>query len=141
MHPSVFTQSQTREIIDFVKNQYGDELEFLWPKFDDNAIWRNPVTKKWYAAILKVEKSKLINSKNILCDAKISPTTDEVVEILDLRFDKDQALDFALSTPNIYPGWHMNKQSWITIILDGSLTTPEIENFLDHSYQLVSNKQ
>lgn len=36
-----------------------EELEFLWPKSPDNAIFRRPDNKKWYAVLLTVQKEKL----------------------------------------------------------------------------------
>lgn len=51
---------QSQELIDYVRQTYGDELEFLWKKFDDNAVWRRKDTKKWYAALLTTQK----NNKN-----------------------------------------------------------------------------
>lgn len=38
--PDVFKSAQTKEIIAYVRETYGDELEFLWSKFPDNAVWR-----------------------------------------------------------------------------------------------------
>lgn len=63
-------------------------------------------------------------------------TSDEKVKIIDLRFSKGEALDFAASSGNVFPGYHMNKNNWITIILDGNMPTPEILNLLDQSYRI-----
>lgn len=51
---SIFKTEQSQMIINFVREQYGDELEFLWEKFPDNAVWRRKDNKKWYGAILTV---------------------------------------------------------------------------------------
>lgn len=63
-------------------------------------------------------------------------TSDERVKIIDLRFPKGEALDFATSSGNVFPGYHMNKNNWITIILDSNMPTPEILNLLDQSYRI-----
>lgn len=133
MHPSIFQNPQTQEIINFVKTTYGDELEFLWPRTPSNAIWRNRDNQKWYAALLTVKRSKLWRTSS--ADRL---TGEEIVEILDLRFDKGEALDFADGATGIYPGYHMNKQNWITVILDGSLPTATITDLLKHSHDLAS---
>ncbi len=67
-------------------------------------------------------------------------TSDEKVKIIDLRFSKGEALDFAVSSDNVFPGYHMNKNNWITIILDGKMPTPEILNLLDQSYRILLAK-
>jgi predicted DNA-binding protein (MmcQ/YjbR family) len=38
---------------------------------------------------------------------------------------------------DVRPGYHMNKQHWNTIILEGSLPEPLIFEMIDHSYNLV----
>lgn len=44
--PDVFKHEQSKAVIDYVRNTYDDELEFLWKKFDDNAIVRRKDSKK-----------------------------------------------------------------------------------------------
>ena len=39
----VFKNNQTKDVIKYVKEKYEDDLEFLWEKFDDNAIIRNKI--------------------------------------------------------------------------------------------------
>ena len=46
------------EIFEYVKKQYGTMPEYLWAQSPDNAVLRHK-NGKWYAAILRVEKSKL----------------------------------------------------------------------------------
>ena len=114
-------------LIDYVYDTYGDELEFLWQKFPDNAIWRRKDNRKWYAAILTVRRSKL------------GMRSDEIVEIIDLRIQPEN-MEAVLQNEHYYPGWHMNKKNWYTIILDGSVPTKEICNKLDDSYTLTGKK-
>lgn len=127
MNEKIYQSAQAKAVIKFIREQYGGELEFLWRKFPTNAIWRNPHNKKWYGAMLKIPRSKLgLNSE-------------EVVEILDLRFDKHEAIDFAASRENVYPGYHMNKNNWITIILDGSMKTEEVFGLIEKSYEIAAS--
>lgn len=39
--------------IEYVRKKYGDELEFLWTKFPDNAAWRRKDNRKWYGVLSK----------------------------------------------------------------------------------------
>ena len=41
--------------------------------------------------------------------------------------------------PYIRAGWHMNKQHWNTVILDGSIPLPLLLELIDHSYNLIYN--
>ncbi len=121
---SVFKTNQANMLISYIRNHYGDDLEFLWKKFPDNAIWRRKDNKKWYAAILTVSKSKL------------GFDTEERVEIIDLRLRPDE-MEALLSQEHYYPGWHMNKKSWYTIILDDFISDEELRHRVDMSYELA----
>ena len=74
MNEQIYKWQQTRNVIAYVKEKYGDELEFLWPRFDANAIWRNKVNRKWYGLVMIV-----------LAD-KIGIEQEGELEILDVRF-------------------------------------------------------
>ena len=120
----IFKSQQTKEVIRYVEEKYGDKLEFLWKKVSDNAIWRRKDTAKWYGAVLTVARSKL------------GLDSEEVVEIIDLRIQPSK-IEALFVNDNYYPGWHMNKKSWYTIIMDGSVATEEICRRIDESYLLA----
>ena len=41
----------------------------------------------------------------------------------------------------VLPGYHMNKKHWNTIIIDGSVSTKLLKEWIDDSYALVSKKK
>ncbi len=125
--PDVTKSNQAKELIAYAREKYGDELEFLWPKFPDNAIWRRQDNKKWYGAILTVSRQKL------------GLKSDEIVEIVDLRLEPEKIATL-VDQKRYFNGWHMNKKNWYTIILDGSVPTKEICNKLDDSHTLTGKK-
>ena len=38
----------------------------------------------------------------------------------------------------VMPGFHMNKKHWNTILVDGSVSSQLLKEWIDHSYNLVS---
>lgn len=58
--PDVFKSEQTKELIEYVRTRYNDELEFLWEKSPDNAVWRRKDNQKWYGVILTVSKKSWV---------------------------------------------------------------------------------
>jgi predicted DNA-binding protein (MmcQ/YjbR family) len=40
----------------------------------------------------------------------------------------------------VRPGYHLNKRHWNTVTLDGSVDDDEVEDWIDHSYDLVVAK-
>ena len=122
---NIFKNKQSNEIIKYIKEKYNDDLEYLWEKFPDNAVWRNKSNKKWYGLLLTITLNKLgINSN-------------EKVEVIDLRYQKDKTNDI-VDNKKIFPGYHMNKNSWITVKLDGSVNTKEIFGLIDNSYYITT---
>ncbi len=49
----------------------------------------------------------------------------------------DNLVDDLVNNKSIFKAYHMNKKSWITIILDDSLKDDEIIKYIDISYNLV----
>ncbi|MCD7888742.1 MAG: MmcQ/YjbR family DNA-binding protein [Oscillospiraceae bacterium] len=43
-----------------------------------------------------------------------------------------------LQRGNYYPGWHMNKKSWYTVILDESVRDEELFERIRSSYELAA---
>lgn len=123
----VFKSDFSKKVITYARKKYGDELEYLWEKFSKNAILRRKDTEKWYAALLTVSKNK------------IGLNGEEVVEILDLRANPDE-VDSIVDNKKYFPGYHMNKKHWITIILDGSVPEKELYKKIDISYSLAVKK-
>lgn len=39
----------------------------------------------------------------------------------------------------VLPGYHMNKQHWNTIIVDGSVSNNQLKEWIDASYELILN--
>lgn len=119
----VFKTDFAKEIITYVRSKYGNEPEYLWNRFPDNAVVRRSDNKKWYLAILTVSRSKL------------GFKSDEIVEAIDLRMKPEEVEK--IDRVNILPGHHMNKKHWITIVLDGTVLLNEIYSLIDNSYKLA----
>jgi predicted DNA-binding protein (MmcQ/YjbR family) len=56
---------------------------------------------------------------------------------LNLKCDPHEAQILRDIFPAIIPGYHMNKEHWNTVILDGTVPEGEIQRMIDNSYQLV----
>lgn len=124
----VFKSRQARELTEYVRHKYLDEPEFLWKKFSGNAVWRRKDNKKWYGALLTV------------AGCKLGIPSDEIFEIVDLRVNPDE-LKILVDNKRIFPGWHMNKKYWITVVLNGAVDFSEICRLTDMSCLLAGNKK
>jgi predicted DNA-binding protein (MmcQ/YjbR family) len=116
-----------KAVAKYAGRKYHSELEFLW-KEDDCAILRRRGNKKWYAVFMCVQKSKL------------GLDGDDKIPIVDLRVPKSEIARLA-DNKNYFKAWHMNKQNWITIPLDGRVNAEVINWLLDISYDISGNKK
>ena len=66
--------------------------------------------------------------------------SDKIIEIIDLRYQKDKIKEI-VDKQKVFTGYHMNKNSWITIKLDGSVKTEKIFTLIDNSYNISLNKK
>ncbi|WP_338985088.1 MmcQ/YjbR family DNA-binding protein [Fusobacterium nucleatum] len=120
----IFKANYTKEIVAYVKNKYGDELEFLWKKSPKNAILRKKSSNKWYAAILTISKRK------------IGLVSDKIIEVINLH-NSEEEIKKLIDCKKYFPAYHMNKKYWCSICLDGTVELEEIYKLIDISYELA----
>ena len=120
----IFKIDYTKEVVDYVKNKYGDKLEFLWEKSPKTAVVRRKYSKKWYAVILTLSKRKL------------NLDSDELVEVINLH-NSPEEIEKLIDNKRYFLAYHMNKKHWCTICLDGTVELKEIYKLIDISYELA----
>ena len=124
---NTFKNKQTKEIIKYIKNKYNEKPEFLWDD-ESNAAIRHKEDNTWYAVLMTVEKNKL------------GFDSCEVVEIINLKLPPT-TIENIIDNKTYLKAYHMNKKHWITIILDNSIKTEEIINYIDISYNITSKRK
>lgn len=115
-----------RDILQFASSQYGTDAEYPWIDLPGHAVLRH-LNGKWYGIIMNIPKSKL------------DTTATDNVDILVCKCDP-MMRDLLLSEKGFYPAYHMNKEHWITVLLDGSVNTDLVCHILDMSHQIISKK-
>ena len=117
-----------REALDkYIENVYGVTAEFPWLSAPTFAVYRHESNQKWFAVIMEIPKAKL--------------GIDEEGNINVVNLKSDPLLIGSLILDNgIYPAYHMNKNHWITVRLDGSVEEDKIEWLLGLSFELTDKK-
>ena len=117
-----------QEVIEFISTEFGAEEEHLWMTFPDYAVFRNNRNKKWFAIIMDIDKNKL----GLEGEGRI--------DIINLKCDS--VLIGSLIKNNGYlPAYHMSKNSWITVLLDGCVDEAELKDLIYLSYELIDKKK
>ena len=111
-------------VFDYAKNQYGTEPEYMWEKSPESAVLRH-TNGKWYAVVMKIHKTRL------------GLEEDGEAYILNVKCEP-LIVDFMTRSKGFFHGYHMNKENWLTILLDGTVDRGTILEFIDKSYESVS---
>lgn len=115
-----------QQVFSFVKQRYGTQPEYPWQ--DWNAVLRHGENQKWYGVILEVGRDKL------------GLEGDGQVDVLNVKCDP-MTVGSLLAQDGFHRAYHMNKEKWISIRLDGSVEEGEIRSLLDYSYTLTGPKR
>lgn len=71
--------------------------------------------------------------------ALISKSGEKEITDISLKCDPVIAENLREQHAAVEPGYHLNKKHWNTVKLDGSLTLSDLQDMIDHSYDLVLN--
>ena len=122
--------SQRERITRYIQDTYGTQAEYLWADSPGNAIFRHSASKKWYAAMMRVLPEKLGLTGEEALD----------VDVMDIKCSAIM-IGSLLSTKGFLPAYHMNKNHWISIVLDNSIPDDQITPLLELSYDSVAPKR
>ena len=110
------------QLFDYVKKKYKAEPEYLWTRFPNYAVFRHADNGKWFGIVMDIPGRKL------------GMDTDDIVDILDVKLSDPLLVDLLIQQPGYFPGYHMSRKSWVSILLDGSVPLEEICRWLEESY-------
>ena len=111
----------------YILNYYATQPDYPWADTPRAAVFRHAGNRKWFALVMEVPRDKL----------GLAGT--EKLDIVNLKCDPILIASLRGET-GIFPAYHMNKASWITAALDGSVPAETIELLLDVSYELTKPK-
>lgn len=121
----VFKSDYAQKIVEYIFNYYGDTLEFLWPKFSNNAIVRRSDNKKWYAIMVNIELNKL---------STVFKGNNTKVDVLVLRSSCVKQL---IDHKTYFEAYHMNKNNWLGVLLNNNLNLEDVFKLIDDSFELA----
>ena len=110
----------------YIAETYKAEAETPWVKYPNYIVFRHSNNQKWFALLLNVPGEKL------------GLPADGTVEIINLKCDPLLAGSLK-AQPGVYPAYHMNKERWISVLLDGSVADDLLKTLLDMSFELTAS--
>lgn len=122
----MYLKSLRDAVFELANEHYSTEAEFLWAKMPSFGALRHP-NGKWYAVVMDIPK------------CKIGLPGEELISVVNVQVDPVMSGSLR-ATPGIFPGYHMNKEKWITVALDGTIEMEQIAILLDISYDIAGAK-
>lgn len=116
------------QLIAHIAGKYKALPECLWMRYPNYMVFRHSDNQKWFAILMDVPGRKL----GLACG--------EAVDILNVKVSDPLLLDLLVQQEGYLRGYHMNKGSWISILLDGTVPFEEICQRLKESYLATASK-
>ena len=112
------------EVFDYILKQYSVKPDYPFKKDGRTAVFRHKENKKWFALCMTVPKSRLRLSD------------DGNIDIMNLKCEP-AILGSFLNEGGIFKAYHMNKEHWLTVALDGSAEKGLVEMLINESFRLT----
>lgn len=120
--------SQRERITQYMQDTYGTEAEYLWADSPDSAVFRHLASKKWYAIIMRVLPERL------------GLQGEQALDVINVKCSTIM-IGSLLSTKGFLPAYHMNKNHWISILLNDTIPDDDIFPLLELSYDSVAPRR
>lgn len=108
-----------------ISDRWGIEGEHLFSKYPEFEVFRHAGNRKWFAVIMEIPENKL----GLLSESRIT--------IVNLKCETE-LIGSLCRESGIFPGWHMNKNHWITVLLNETVSDELIQFLLNMSYTLTN---
>ena len=129
--------SYRNDLYVYAKKKYNAEPEYLWRRYPGYAALRHRDNAKWFGLIMNVPAEKLSLDDSLHDSAHDSVEKD----ILNVKLSDAMLKDTLVRQEGFFPGYHISRGNWISILLDGTVPFEEVCRWLDESYLNTASKE
>ena len=117
------------DVFRYVRKKYKSEIEYPWARYPRYAVFRHDDNRRWYGLVMDIPRSRL------------GLPGEETVDVLDVKLDDALLCDVLCRQEGYFPGYHISRGNWITVLLDGTVPLPEIIGLIDASYRATASSE
>ncbi len=111
----------------FVEDFFGEKEEHPFADSLSTSVFRHSENKKWFAVIMTVPQNR------------IGLYGDKTIDIVNLKCDP--LLSGSLRQDiGVFPAYHMNKEKWISVLLDDTVDSESLKWLTSISFDLTNIK-
>lgn len=112
------------DVFEFAAEKYNTKPEYPWLSAPEHAVLRHSRNNKWYAVIMKVRAERLGLPDGGYAD------------IMNVKCGKLMTGSLLMCS-GILPAYHMNKSSWVSVLLDKNADREQVMSLLQMSYEIT----
>ncbi len=116
-----------KEIEKYINDTYEVFQEYSWDDSPNCTTFKHPDNMKWFGLIMDIPYRRLNIDK------------DGIVDVINLKHIPEM-IGGLRKEEGIFPAYHMNKEHWITVLLDGTVEMKKVCNLIDISYDLTKKR-
>ena len=124
----LFASDQANRLTRCILERFQVEPDFPWEKearYQAYGVFRHTSNRKWFALIMRVKRAVLDKDGN-----------PALVDVINLKITPEHG-ESLLQLPGVYPAYHMNHKTWISVVLDDTQTDEAIMAWIEGSYRLT----
>lgn len=115
-----------RQIEEYIREKYDIEPEHPWGKYPENTTFKAKENDKWFVLIMPVPRHSL------------GLRGDGEIYVVNVKA-KPEMIGMIVGMKGYMPAYHMNKQHWLTVLLDGTVPVEQVFERIDESFALVTD--
>lgn len=118
------SKTMREKLFKYAAERFGAEPEYLWKRTPQHGVLRRSDNDKWFAVIMLVDGSR------------VGRENGKIYDIVNIKCSPLMTGSL-LAMDGIVPAYHMNKENWVSVLLDGSVEETQVMSLLDMSYELA----
>ena len=124
-----FAFNQSNRLVEYLYNTYNEKPDFPFSDDDETGVIRYHKNRKWYGIIMNINKSLLTKKKE-----------SGKVDVINVKINPEDREEL-LKIDGLYICYHINKQKWISIILDETVPDLILFDLVSKSRELIINNK
>lgn len=124
----LFVSDQANRMTDRIFTEYGVKPDFPWGRspHEHSGTFRHADSGKWFALIMHIRKGILTKDAD-----------ETTIDVMNLKIDPNAPSPLC---DGVYPAYHMNHKSWITVALDETLSDDAVAALVETSFRMTGGK-
>lgn len=124
----LFASDQANRLTDFMEDKFHVLPDYPFSKTAHSrsyGTFRHGGNRKWFALIMNVKRGVVDKS-----------ASEDMVDIINLKIDPKEG-EHLCQMPGIYPAYHMNHRTWISVVLDETVSDEKVMALIGTSFALT----